>query len=101
VRKKPCREFPGVVLRTDHVRGKRALALIWNRASWPLSATVKRWLHAHGQQVKSSTLATWVLQPASTQAFDMHWLIGRNGCRDALADRSAIARRLGVAVRLV
>ena len=35
-----------------HALGKRVLALIWDNASWHLSAAVKRWLHAHNQQVK-------------------------------------------------
>jgi hypothetical protein len=32
--------------------GKRVLALIWDNASWHLSAAVKRWARTHNQQVK-------------------------------------------------
>jgi hypothetical protein len=32
--------------------GKRVLALIWDKASWHLSAEVKQWVRAHNQQVK-------------------------------------------------
>lgn len=32
--------------------GKRVLALIWDNASWHLSAAVKQWIRAHNQQVK-------------------------------------------------
>ena len=35
-----------------HALGKRVLALIWDNASWHISAAVKRWLRAHNQQVK-------------------------------------------------
>jgi DDE superfamily endonuclease len=35
-----------------HALGKRVLALIWDNASWHLSAAVKKWLRAHNQQVK-------------------------------------------------
>ena len=34
------------------VLGKRVLALIWDNASWHISAAVKHWLRAHNQQVK-------------------------------------------------
>jgi hypothetical protein len=35
-------------------RGKAALLLIWDNASWHGSKDVRTWLHAHNQQVKAS-----------------------------------------------
>ena len=32
--------------------GKRALCLIWDKASWHLSKIVRKWLKAHNQRVK-------------------------------------------------
>jgi hypothetical protein len=33
-------------------RGRRALLLVWDNASWPTSQTVRTWLRTHNRQVK-------------------------------------------------
>jgi hypothetical protein len=35
-------------------QGKRVWVLVWDNASWHISQAVRRWLHAHNQQVKRS-----------------------------------------------
>jgi transposase len=35
-------------------RGKAALLLVWDNASWHISKEVKRWIRAHNRQVKAT-----------------------------------------------
>lgn len=35
-------------------RGKRALLLVWDNASWHISKEVRRWIREHNRQVKTS-----------------------------------------------
>jgi hypothetical protein len=35
-------------------RGKRALLLVWDNASWHVSKAVRAWIRAHNRQVKAS-----------------------------------------------
>jgi len=64
-------------------RGKTALLLIWDNASWHISKEVRAWLHTHNRQVKASQQGARILVcPLPTKCPWLHpiepkWMHGK------------------------
>jgi hypothetical protein len=77
-------------------RGKTALLLVWDNASWHISHAVRRWLRAHNQRVKRTGQGVRVLScllPTRSpwlNPIEPKWVHGKRRVREA--DRVLTAR---------
>jgi DDE superfamily endonuclease len=71
-----------------HALGKRVLALIWDNASWPISAAVKRWVRTHHQQATHQGVGVrLIIGPLPTKSpwlnpIEPLWMHGKRRVRE-------------------